>query len=144
MLTLSSTSSLAMNGVMAALIAARMVSESIWVGGVGVLGLVGGREALGVDGMSSLLVMVSVGVGFLMQGVGEGSSLAGVEGPGVISLPLGVMTGDGHLAACGRCILVAVGMLGPGVGVEPDTVRFFPTEGGLWCFVVAFGGQVEA
>ena len=33
MLTLSSTSSLAMNGVMAALIAAWMVSESIWGGG---------------------------------------------------------------------------------------------------------------
>ena len=83
-----------------------------------------------MDGMSSLLVMVSAGVGFLMQGVGEGSSLAGVKGPGVVSLPLRVMTGDGCLAACGRFVLVAVGMLGPGVEVEPDTVHFFPTEGG--------------
>ena len=110
------------------------------------MGLAGGREAMGVDGMSSLLVMVSAGVGFLMQGVGEGSSLARVEGPGVISLPLGVMTGDCHLATYGRFILVAVGMLGPGVGVEPDTVHFSQLRGGggLWHFIVAFRGQVEA
>ena len=105
----------------------------------------GGHEALGVDGMSGLLVMVSAGVGFLMQGVGEGSGLARVEGPGVISLPLGVMTGEGCLAACGGFVLVAVGMLRPGVRVEPNTVCFFPTEGGgLWHFIVAFGDQVEA
>ena len=48
MLTLSTTSSLAMNGVMAALIAARMVSESIWVGGgLGVWAQWGGMRPWG-------------------------------------------------------------------------------------------------
>jgi hypothetical protein len=68
---------------------------------------------------------------FLELGVGEGS-VRGMEAcDGAGGRPRGVEKGEACFAARGGFVLVGLGVEGPGVGVEPEMVRFFPGVAGL-------------
>ncbi|KAH9997155.1 hypothetical protein BJV74DRAFT_794962 [Russula compacta] len=82
---------------------------------------------------------------FLGHGVGEGSVLCGMLGAAVVGLPLGVTAREGFLAAHSGFFLVAVGVAGPGSGVVPEAVHFFPTvRVGVQLVEGAFKGKSEA
>jgi hypothetical protein len=67
----------------------------------------------------------------LEHGVGEGLACGGGKGGGEVKCPCSVERGNGCLAAQGGLVLMGVGGLCVGVGVEPEAMHFFPMVGAV-------------